>query len=96
MGATGVVYCGTNDASFPIAVFGAAYAGLPFIPLNYRLGEEQLQPLVEANRGAVVIAETAKIPGAEHAVIPAAGHITALENPADFMKVLKDFLGRHN
>ncbi|MSW57085.1 MAG: AMP-binding protein, partial [Actinobacteria bacterium] len=65
MGATGVVYCGTNDASFPIAVFGAAYAGLPFIPLNYRLGEEQLQPLVEANRGAVVIAETAKVPGAD-------------------------------
>ena len=65
MGATGVVYCGSNDASFPIAVFGAAYAGLPFIPLNYRLGEEQLQPLVEANRGAVVIAETAKIPGAD-------------------------------
>ena len=65
MGATGVVYCGTNDASFPIAVFGAAYAGLPFIPLNYRLGEEQLQPLVEANRGAVIIAETAKVPGAD-------------------------------
>ncbi len=65
MGATGVVYCGTNDASFPIAVFGAAYAGLPFIPLNYRLGDEQLQPLVEANRGAVVISETAKIPGAD-------------------------------
>ncbi len=65
MGATGVVYCGTNDASFPIAVFGAAYAGLPFIPLNYRLGDEQLQPLVEANRGAVVIAENAKVPGAD-------------------------------
>lgn len=65
MGATGVVYCGTNDASFPIAVFGAAYAGLPFIPLNYRLGDEQLQPLVEANRGAVIIAETAKVPGAD-------------------------------
>jgi acyl-CoA synthetase (AMP-forming)/AMP-acid ligase II len=65
MGATGVVYCGTNDVSFPIAVFGAAYAGLPFIPLNYRLGEEQLQPLVEANRGAVIIAETAKVPGAD-------------------------------
>ena len=69
MGATGVVYCGTNDASFPIAVFGAAYAGLPFIPLNYRLGEEQLQPLVEANLGAVIIAETAKVPGADPAMV---------------------------
>ena len=65
MGATGVVYCGTNDASFPISLFAAAYAGLPFIPLNYRLGAEQLTPLVEANRGAVVIAETANIPGAD-------------------------------
>ena len=65
MGATGVVYCGTNDVSFPIAIFGAAYAGLPFIPLNYRLGDEQLQPLVEANRGAVIIAETTKLAGAD-------------------------------
>lgn len=65
MGATGVVFCGTNDASFPVAVFAAAYAGLPFIPLNYRLGDEQLQPLVEANRGAVVIAESANVPGAD-------------------------------
>ncbi|MCX6509200.1 MAG: AMP-binding protein, partial [Actinobacteria bacterium] len=54
---------------FPIAVFGAAYAGLPFIPLNYRLGEEQLQPLVEANLGAVIIAETAKVPGADPAMV---------------------------
>lgn len=37
----------------------------------------------------------AKIPGAEHAVIPDAGHITALENPAVFQKVLEDFLARH-
>jgi acyl-CoA synthetase (AMP-forming)/AMP-acid ligase II len=33
--------------------------------LNYRLGDEQLQPLVEANRGAVIIAETTKVPGAD-------------------------------
>ena len=37
----------------------------------------------------------AKIPGAEHAVIPDAGHITALENPAEFQKVLENFLERH-
>lgn len=37
----------------------------------------------------------AKIPGAEHAVIPDAGHITALENPAAFQRVLDDFLARH-
>jgi acyl-CoA synthetase (AMP-forming)/AMP-acid ligase II len=68
MGATGVVFCGTNDVSFPVAVFAASYAGLPFIPLNYRLGEEQLRPLVEANRGAVVVAEPDSVPGADPAM----------------------------
>lgn len=69
MGATGVVHCGTNDTSFPVAVFAASYAGLPFIPLNYRLGEEQLRPLIEANRGAVVVAEPESVPGADPAMI---------------------------
>lgn len=64
-GSTGLVYCGTNDASFPIALFGASYAGVPFIPLNYRLGDEQLAPLVEANAGALIVAEDGKVAGAE-------------------------------
>ncbi len=34
----------------------------------------------------------ALIPGARHVVIPAAGHITALENPPDFMAALDGFL----
>ncbi len=35
---------------------------------------------------------TGKIPGAKHVIIPNAGHITALENPEDFQKVLDEFL----
>jgi 3-oxoadipate enol-lactonase len=42
------------------------------------------------------LAEAAKkIPGASHAVIPDAGHITNLENPAAFNKVLTDWLAKH-
>ena len=66
-GAEGLVYCGTNDASFPIALFAAAYAGVPFIPLNYRLGDEQLAPLVQANSGAMVVAENGSVAGADPA-----------------------------
>ena len=66
-GSTGLVYCGTNDASFPIALFASAYAGVPFIPLNYRLGDEQLAPLVEANAGALVVAEDGAVAGADPA-----------------------------
>ncbi len=69
MGANGVVYFGTNDLSFPVAVFAAAYADLPFIPLNYRLGEEQLEPLIEANRGAVLVSEGAELPGADPSML---------------------------
>lgn len=69
MGATGVVYFGTNDLSFPIAVFAAALADLPFIPLNYRLGVEQLEPLIEANLGAVMVSEGADLPGADPAMV---------------------------
>ena len=67
-GSTGLVYCGTNDASFPIALFAAAYAGVPFIPLNYRLGDEQLAPLVEANSGSMIVAEGGKVAGADPSV----------------------------
>ena len=66
-GATGVVYCGTNDVSFPVALFAAAYAGVPFVPLNYRLGGEQLAPLVQANRGALVVADGGAVAGASPA-----------------------------
>ena len=38
-------------------------------------------------------AAAAAIPGAKHVIIPAAGHISNLENPADFNVALKDFLG---
>jgi 3-oxoadipate enol-lactonase len=36
-----------------------------------------------------------KIPGALHAIIPHAGHITALENPEGFQNVLNNFLAQH-
>lgn len=37
----------------------------------------------------------AKIPGAEHVVVPDAGHISALENPPAFTAAVKSFLVRH-
>ncbi|MGO4751329.1 AMP-binding protein, partial [Streptomyces sp. 2MCAF27] len=42
-----VLYLGANHVSYPVALFGAALAGVPFVPLNYRLGEDQLSALLE-------------------------------------------------
>ena len=41
-----LVYVGTNGLAFPIGLFGAAAAGIPFIPLNYRLPDEQIDSLL--------------------------------------------------
>ena len=50
-----VLYLGTNHLAYPISLFGAAAAGVPFIPLNYRLGDHQLRELLGRNPGALVI-----------------------------------------
>jgi acyl-CoA synthetase (AMP-forming)/AMP-acid ligase II len=41
-GAEHVAYFGLNSDVLPLALFGAAMAGLPFVPLNYRSTDEQL------------------------------------------------------
>ena len=53
--ASAVLYLGANHLAFPVALFGAAIAGVPFIPLNYRLSEQQTAGIVERHPGAVVL-----------------------------------------
>jgi acyl-CoA synthetase (AMP-forming)/AMP-acid ligase II len=53
--ATALVYVGTNNLAFPAGVFAAATVGVPFVPVNYRLGDEQLLELVGRHPGAVVV-----------------------------------------
>ena len=50
-----VLYLGANHLAFPVALFGAAIAGVPFIPLNYRLSEQQIAAIIERHPGALVL-----------------------------------------
>ncbi|PBC42774.1 AMP-dependent synthetase [Rhodococcus sp. ACPA4] len=50
-----VLYLGTNHLAYPVALFGAAMAGVPFVPLNYRLGDQQLTALIDRHPGALVL-----------------------------------------
>ncbi len=52
-----LVYLAPNSTAFPIALFAAAAAGVPLVPINYRLGPDQLQPLLDAHRASIVIVE---------------------------------------
>jgi acyl-CoA synthetase (AMP-forming)/AMP-acid ligase II len=52
-----VVYLGANGDAFPLALFAAAWAGVPLVPLNYRLGRDQLAGLLEHHPKALVISD---------------------------------------
>src|SRR5216683_4775408 len=55
--AEAVVYLDVNGPAFPVALFAAARAGVPLVPLNYRLGREQLSRLLASHAGAHCIAD---------------------------------------
>ena len=52
-GAEVVGYFGLNTDTLPVALFGAALAGVPFAPLNYRAPDEQLRGIVGRVQGGV-------------------------------------------
>jgi acyl-CoA synthetase (AMP-forming)/AMP-acid ligase II len=55
--ADALVYLDVNGPAFPAALFAAARAGVPFVPLSYRLGHEQLAALLAKHPGALAIAD---------------------------------------
>jgi acyl-CoA synthetase (AMP-forming)/AMP-acid ligase II len=59
VGADAVVYLAVNGPAFPVALFAAARAGVPLVPVNYRLGAEQLDAVLAHHPAAVAIAEPA-------------------------------------
>src|SRR3954469_5775705 len=56
-GAGALIYLEVNGPCFPAALFAAARAGVPLVPLNYRLSMEQLEALMLNHVSAAVIAE---------------------------------------
>jgi len=67
-----LVYVGENHPLLPVALFSAAWAGVPFVPVNYRLDDAQLNALVERQPGALVLADAATAPrvtGADRVVV---------------------------
>ncbi len=51
-----LAYVGTSSEALPVALFAAAWAGVPLLPLNYRLSEEQLRDLAGRHDDVLVIA----------------------------------------
>src|SRR4051812_47080329 len=47
----------TNSVAIPIGLFSAAIAGVPYVPVNYRLADEQLRAIVERAAPGTAIVE---------------------------------------
>lgn len=62
IGAAHVAYVGVNHLAFPVALFSGAWAGVPFLPLNYRLSDEQLHRLLANHEDVLVIADDQAAP----------------------------------
>src|SRR5258705_9056042 len=54
-----VALIGLNTPVVPLVLYGAALADKPFVPLNYRLKDEQLQAILKRIVPAVVVVDSA-------------------------------------
>jgi acyl-CoA synthetase (AMP-forming)/AMP-acid ligase II len=54
-GARAVLHIGPSSTTLPVALFAAARAGVPFVPLNYRLSAAQLDRLVADHPQSLVV-----------------------------------------
>src|SRR4051812_26003445 len=55
--AAAFVYVAEASAASAVALFGASRAGVPFVPLNYRLAESALRQLIDQHPDALIVAE---------------------------------------
>ncbi len=51
-----VAWLGGNDAALPVVLFAAALAGIPFAPLNYRLGDDRIRTALDDGPPTLLVA----------------------------------------
>jgi acyl-CoA synthetase (AMP-forming)/AMP-acid ligase II len=52
-----VIYVGENHPLLPVGLFAAVWAGVPFVPVNYRLEDRQLRSLIERYPNSLVLTD---------------------------------------
>lgn len=76
-----------SSEAAPIALFGAALAGVPYVPLNYRLADADLAALLERIAPAYIIGDTDRVqklnPTGGHICLPRNDFVAAAEAAAD-------------
>lgn len=76
-----------SSEAAPIALFGAALAGIPYVPLNYRLADADLAALLERITPACIIGDVDRInrlsPNGGHSCFTRAAFVDTAEAAAD-------------
>jgi acyl-CoA synthetase (AMP-forming)/AMP-acid ligase II len=88
-----LTYVGTNGLAFPIGLFAAAAAGVPFVPLNYRLSHDQLHDLLVPLGQTLVVAEgeaAEALAARGHRVLDAAAFVSTTRTGAKVGEVPAD------
>lgn len=66
-----------NSLAAPVALFAAAYAGVPYVPMNYRLTRPELEGLLARIEPAFLVAAPAYVDGLS---IPAGNRVVSSED----------------
>ncbi len=61
-GRANTAFLGMNGNALPVLLFASGIAGTPFVPLNYRLADADLNKLVARTAPAVLVADDAMLP----------------------------------
>ena len=73
-----------SSEATPIAVFGAALAGVPYVPLNYRLADDDLAALLQRISPALAIGDVERIqrldPDGNHTCLRRGDFVTISES----------------
>ena len=64
-GAENAAVLDVSSLAMPVALFGSAWAGVPFVPLNYRLTGHELDRLVEQIAPSYLVTEAGRLPSLE-------------------------------
>jgi acyl-CoA synthetase (AMP-forming)/AMP-acid ligase II len=65
-GGNNLVFIGLNGAALPVAIFSSALSGKPFVPLNYRLADEDLRRLLARSAPSVAIVDDNMLNRVQH------------------------------
>lgn len=91
-GSDTVVFLGGNGPVFPVALFAASLAGKPFLPVNFRLSDEQLVEIVNRQENPLIITDNpSRTPGKRTITLEEFMALTATgEPPAELPEVDPD------